>query len=144
MLHQVAWICRQNRQEWNFAWQELASRPGLACTQLPTIQAAREAGSFELAVVAISRPDEYAWAEINALSTLRPNTRVVCVLGAWCSGLRRVAPQLAPLANYYVHELRPGHVFETAGDGPRRCEPSMLESERCGSDSGHLCANGQL
>ena len=126
MSHHITWIGQRDRAEWNFAWQELAAKGAQTIQFYPTVAAAEGTPPSDLVVVAIARPGEHSLDAILDLQASLPNTRVVCLLGAWCSGLRRLSPRLADVHNLYVHELRSGKIREQL-----LAEPLAPESSHC-------------
>lgn len=110
-MDRIAWIGPQDSQEWTGVWSELGEVARVA-QHYRTICEACSDDPPRLAIVAMNRSGEHSWHAMGQLRQTWDKTRVVCVLGSWCCGLRRVTPELADFPHFYVHELLPGHVFE--------------------------------
>lgn len=57
----------------------------------------------DVAVVAFARPSSRMVAQMAALQTAWPTTQLICVLGGWCCGEKRLT-EFGDIPCHYVHE----------------------------------------
>lgn len=117
MTDSIAWVGRHDREELQWVWNELCLAG--TCIRFPSLAALRQTQPVKMLVVAMSRPGEFSMAEIAEIQAVWHDSQLVCLLGEWCCGQKRVNPGLANIPHLYVHQLqRRGVVEQLYACGP--------------------------